>query len=92
MFHNIKEVMQFIAEEKIEYVDFKLIDIKGGFKHLCIIHLLYFSRQHTPQPALVPCNSLDANSADKLYTAVQPRNPRHIVCPRFKSVRQNIGH
>ncbi len=36
MFQNIKEVMKFIQDEKVEYVDFKLIDIKGGFKHLCI--------------------------------------------------------
>ena len=36
MFHSIQEVQKFIREEDIQFVDFKLIDMKGRFKHLCI--------------------------------------------------------
>ena len=33
---KIEEIKQLILDEQIEFVDFKLIDIKGRFKHLCI--------------------------------------------------------
>ena len=36
MFKNIKEVKKFIKENEIEFVDFKLIDLRGRFRHLTI--------------------------------------------------------
>ena len=36
MFNNIKEVQKFIKEKNIAFVDFKMIDLKGRWKHLSI--------------------------------------------------------
>ncbi len=36
MFKNIAEAMRYIAEEEIEFIDFKLVDLKGRYRHLSI--------------------------------------------------------
>ena len=36
MFKNIAEVKKFIKDENIEFVDFKLVDLRGRFRHLTI--------------------------------------------------------
>ena len=36
MFKNAKEVMKFIKDNDIKMVDFKMIDINGGFRHVTI--------------------------------------------------------
>ena len=36
MFKNISEVKKFIKDKKIEFVDFKLVDMQGRFRHLSI--------------------------------------------------------
>lgn len=36
MFNSIKEVQKFIKEQNIAFVDFKMIDLKGRWKHLSI--------------------------------------------------------
>ena len=36
MFNNIKEVQDFIKKKEVKYIDFKMIDLKGRWKHLSI--------------------------------------------------------
>ena len=36
MFKNISEVKKFIKENNVEFVDFKLVDLRGRFRHLTI--------------------------------------------------------
>ena len=36
MFKNIKEIQKFIKENNVKYIDFKLVDLKGRFRHLAI--------------------------------------------------------
>ena len=36
MFNNAKEVIQFIKDEDIKMLDFKMVDINGAFRHVTI--------------------------------------------------------
>ena len=36
MFKDIKEAKAYIKKNNIKYVDFKLVDLKGRFRHLSI--------------------------------------------------------
>ena len=36
MFKNITEIKKYIKENNVKYVDFKLVDIRGRFRHLSI--------------------------------------------------------
>ena len=36
MFKNLKEAQKFIKDYEIEFIDFKMIDLKGRFRHLSI--------------------------------------------------------
>ena len=36
MFKDVKEVMEFIRENDIKMVDFKMVDISGAYRHVTI--------------------------------------------------------
>ena len=36
MFTNVEEAVRYIKEEEIEFIDFKLVDLKGRYRHLTI--------------------------------------------------------
>ena len=36
MFNSVKEVQEFIKENRIEMVDFKMVDLEGRWRHLSI--------------------------------------------------------
>ena len=36
MFENVSQAMRYIVEEEIEFIDFKLVDLKGRYRHLSI--------------------------------------------------------
>ncbi len=36
MFKNVQEAMRYIQKNEVRFVDFKLVDLKGRWKHLCI--------------------------------------------------------
>ena len=36
MFKNIKEIKKYIEENDVEFIDFKLVDLQGRFRHLSI--------------------------------------------------------
>ena len=36
MFQNVRQVQEFIQEKGIQFVDFKMIDFRGRWKHLSI--------------------------------------------------------
>ena len=36
MFKNIKDIQKFIKTNKVKFIDFKLVDLQGRFRHLSI--------------------------------------------------------
>ena len=48
MFNSVKEVQEFIKENRIEMVDFKMVDLEGRWRHLSIPVERFTEKQARP--------------------------------------------